>query len=160
MSDAETPTVVPPRSRAAQAADRSRHTVRRIHLGTREPANWVQLAKFALVGGSGYVINLAVFALLTQAGDVHHLLAAIAAFAVAVTNNFILNRLWTFSARDGHAGFQAARFFAVSLIGLGVNLALLELFVGVGIAELAAQALAVALATPVNFTGNKLWTFS
>ena len=161
MSEADTSTTaVPARSRAAQAAERSRHTVRRIHLGTRQPANWVQLAKFGLVGGSGYVINLVVFAVLTQAADVHHLLAALGAFCVAVTNNFILNRHWTFRAGDGHAGFQAARFFAVSLVGLGVNLALLEAFVAAGVPELPAQALAVALATPVNFAGNKLWTFS
>ena len=51
------------------------------------------------------------------------------AFCVAVINNFAWNRLWTFDARDGHAGFQAARFFAVSICGLGLNLALLELFV-------------------------------
>ena len=46
-----------------------------------------------------------------------------------MTNNFAWNRHWTFGAGDGHAGFQAARFFAVSLVGLGINLALLELFV-------------------------------
>lgn len=133
---------------------------RRIQLGTRRSSNWLQLLKFGLVGGSGYVINLLVFALFTEAAGAHHLLAAVAAFCVAVTNNFVLNRHWTFAARDGHAGFQAARFFAVSLAGLALNLALLELFVSVAeLAELPAQALAVALAMPVNFIGNKLWTF-
>ena len=39
--------------------------IRRIHHGTRKPANWLQLFKFGLVGGSGYVVNLAVFALLS-----------------------------------------------------------------------------------------------
>jgi putative flippase GtrA len=80
---------------------------------------------------------------------------------VAVTNNFVWNREWTFRARDGHAGFQAARFFTVSLVGLGFNLALLELLVsGFDVAELPAQAAAVALSMPVNFIGNKLWTFA
>ena len=93
----------------------------------------------------------------------HHTLAAIGAFAVAVTNNFALNRHWTFSsqgAKDDHAGFQAARFFTVSLAGLAVNLVVLSLLVdGAGLSELPAQAIAVAVATPVNFVGNKLWTF-
>ena len=40
--------------------------------------------------------------------------AAVLAFVVGVTNNFWWNRQWTFAARDGHAGFQAARFFVVS----------------------------------------------
>ena len=76
----------------------------------------------AIVGASGYVVNLAVFALLTEAAGVHHIAAAICAFAVAVTNNFLWNRHWTFKASDGHAGFQAARFLIVSLIALGFNL--------------------------------------
>ena len=82
------------------------------------------------------------------------------AFCVAVSNNFLLNRHWTFRARDGHAGFQAARFFTVSVVGLGFNLVVLELLVSAAeLPELPAQAVAVALAMPVNFIGNKLWTF-
>jgi dolichol-phosphate mannosyltransferase len=146
--------------RAARAAHRSRHTVRRIHVATREPANWLQLLRFALVGGSGYVVNLIVFGLLAEGAGAHHLLAAVGAFCVAVSNNFVLNRIWTFRARDGHAGFQAARFFAVSFVGLGFNLMVLELLVSVAdLAELPAQAIAVALTMPLNFIGNKLWTF-
>ncbi len=158
MAESEIEITVPP-GRTARAADRGRHTVRRIHLATRRPANWLQLLKFGLVGASGYAVNLIVFALLTEAADVHHLLAAVGAFCVAVTNNFVWNRTWTFSARDGHAGFQAARFFAVSLVGLGCNLVLLALLVAAGLSELPAQAVAVAMSTPVNFVGNKLWTF-
>jgi putative flippase GtrA len=135
--------------------------IRRIHLGTRKPGNWAQLFKFGLVGASGYLINLVVFALLTQVADVHHIAAAVAAFCVALTNNFAWNRHWTFRAHDGHAGFQAVRFLAVSTIGLGFNLAVLQLLVvTIGLAELPAQAIAVALSMPVNFLGNKLWTFS
>ena len=135
--------------------------VRRVHLGARRPANWIELLKFGLVGGSGYAVNLAVFAVLTGPLGVHHIAAAIGAFGVAVANNFTWNRLWTFDATDGHAGFQAARFFAVSLVGLGLNLILLELFVsGLELPALASQALAVGLTMPVNFVGNKLWTFA
>ena len=141
-------------------ADRAWGLLRRVHLGTRRPANWLQLVKFGLVGGSGYVVNLLVFAALTELAGLHHIGAAIGAFCVAVSNNFLWNRTWTFRARDGHAGFQAARFFTVSLVGLAFNLALLELLVTVaGMPELPAQALAVAFAMPVNFIGNKLWTF-
>ncbi len=42
-------------------------TARRIGRGTRNPDNWTQLVKFGLVGGSGYVVNLCVFAVLTRA---------------------------------------------------------------------------------------------
>ena len=135
-------------------------TARRIGAGARKPDNWVQLFKFGLVGGSGYVVNLAVFTLLVEAADLHHVLAAVVAFCVAVTNNFLWNRHWTFSASDGHAGSQAVSFFAVSLLGLAVNLVMLQLLIeAAGVQEVPAQALAVATAMPVNFIGNKLWTF-
>jgi putative flippase GtrA len=162
---AERPSTAPTRTaRARDASSRwaewSWGLIRRVHLGTREPENWVQLFKFGVVGASGYIVNLAVFALLNQALDVHHIVAAVGAFCVAVSNNFLWNRHWTFDAAHGHAGFQAARFLTVSLIGLGVNLAVLALLVDVaGVAELPGQALAVAVALPVNFLGNKLWTF-
>jgi putative flippase GtrA len=134
-------------------------TARRIGRGTRNRDNWVQLMQFGLVGASGYVVNLIVFAALTHFFDLHHIAAAIGAFVVAVTNNFWWNRHWTFDARHGHAGFQAARFFTVSVLALGVNLVALELLVRGGMAELPSQALAVAIAMPFNFIGNKIWTF-
>lgn len=133
----------------------------RIGAAARRPASWVQLLKFGIVGGSGYLINLAVFAVLTGSLGVHHALAAIGAFCVAVTNNFLWNRHWTFGAGDGPAHFQAARFFTVSVASLGLNIAVLELLLAAGtVPELPAQAIAVAVAMPFNFLGNKLWTFS
>ena len=134
-------------------------TARRIGAGTRDGANWLQLLRFAVVGASGYAINLIVFAILVKALGLHHAIAATGAFCVAVTNNFFWNRRWTFSSA-GAVPLQAARFFAVSVAALLVNLALLEVLIGpVALVPLLAQAVAVAVATPVNFIGNKLWTF-
>jgi putative flippase GtrA len=128
--------------------------------GLRQPANWLQLVRFGLVGASGYVVNLAVFAALVHGADVHYRPAAVVAFLVAVANNFGWNRRWTFRARAGHAGSQAARFLVVSVAAFAVNLALLEVLVaGFGLPEVPAQALAIACATPLSFLGNKLWTF-
>jgi dolichol-phosphate mannosyltransferase len=134
-------------------------TAKRIGRGTLKPGNWLQLFQFGLVGGSGYLINLAVFALLNGAINIHYIAAAILAFGVAVMNNFWWNRHWTFDAKHGHAGFQAARFFTVSLLALVINLIALKILVGGGMSELPAQAISVAIAMPFNFVGNKLWTF-
>jgi dolichol-phosphate mannosyltransferase len=132
----------------------------RIGAAARRPASWIQLFKFGLVGGVGYLVNLAVFALLIGL-SVHHVVAAIGAFCVAVTNNFLLNRYWTFEPGEGPAHFQAARFFAVSLASLGLNIAVLELLISNHVTgDLSAQAIAVAVAMPFNFLGNKLWTFT
>ena len=133
----------------------------RIGAAARRPASWLQLFKFGLVGGSGYLINLAVFALLTDNLGVHHIIAAVGAFCVAVTSNFLLNRHWTFSAGDGHAGFQGIRFLVVSVVALLINLLALEALIdATSLGELTAQAIAVAIAMPFNFLGNKLWTFA
>ena len=132
----------------------------RVRAGLRRSANWLQLVRFGAVGASGYVVNLAVFALLVHAASVDYRLAATGAFLVALTNNFVWNRIWTFRARAGHAGFQAARFFAVSVCAFAFNLAVLWALVeAVGAPEVPAQALAIAAATPLNFLGNKLWSF-
>jgi len=133
----------------------------RIGTAARRPASWAQLFKFGLVGASGYLVNLAVFVILSGNVGVHHAVAAVGAFCVAVTNNFFWNRHWTFEPGSGHPGFQAARFFAVSVAALLINLAVLEaLIAGTSLGPVTAQAIAVALAMPFNFLGNKLWTFS
>lgn len=132
----------------------------RVGAGMRHPANWLQLVRFALVGASGYVVNLVVFASLVHGADLNYRVAALGAFLVAVANNFAWNRRWTFRAHTGHAGFQAARFLAVSVGAFLFNLAVLELLVsGLDVAEVPAQAVAIVAATPLSFLGNKLWSF-
>jgi dolichol-phosphate mannosyltransferase len=147
----------------ARRSEQAWKAFHRVRHGAKRPENWMQLFQFGVVGASGYVVNLIVFGLLTGPGDVHHIPAALGAFLVAVTNNFAWNRTWTFrkEAPGRHPAHQGARFLVVSVCGLGVNLAVLEILVSsLEFAELPAQAIAVAVAMPVNFIGNKLWTFS
>jgi putative flippase GtrA len=132
----------------------------RVRAGLRKPSNWLQLIRFATVGATGYIMNLAVFTLLVHAASVDYKAAAVAAFFVALTNNFAWNRAWTFGASNGHAGFQAARFCVVSLAAFGFNLLVLfGLVEWLAMAKVPAQAIAIAAATPLNFLGNKLWSF-
>ena len=144
----------------AAVAERPHALHVRVRSGLRRPHNWVQLVKFCAVGASGYVVNLCVFALCVEAIGLHHLVGATVAFVVAVTNNFWWNRYWTFKARGGHAGFQAARFFTVSVAAFLFAAAILQLLVGVAdMPEVPAQAVAIIAATPLNFIGNKMWSF-
>jgi dolichol-phosphate mannosyltransferase len=122
------------------------------------PEQLRDLLCFALVGASGYILNLAVYAGLLHAG-LHYLPAAIGSFLVAVTNNYTWNRVWTFRARKGRVYDQGARFLLVSLSGLGANLLVLHALVDVGTDHFAAQAFAIVLVTPLNFLGSKLWAF-
>jgi len=125
----------------------------------RRRANWEQLVKFCLVGATGYVVNLAVYTVLLEAADFHYLPAAIGSFLVAVTNNYLWNRVWTFRHQRGHVVLQGARFLVVSTLALGANLLVLHLLVSAGLGEVVAQAIAIVVVTPVNFVGNKLWSF-
>jgi dolichol-phosphate mannosyltransferase len=131
----------------------------RLGAAAREPENWVQLLKFGLVGGSGYLVNLGVFVLLNGNLGLQHTIAAVGAFCVAVTSNYFWNRHWTFGPGEGPAHFQAARFLVVSVGSLLLNVAMLELLVRSGLGQLPAQAISVAFAMPFNFLGNRLWTF-
>jgi putative flippase GtrA len=123
------------------------------------PHNWMQLAKFAAVGASGYAINLAVYTALLRGADFHYAAAATCSFLVAVTNNYTWNRLWTFHAERGHVGWQGLRFLVVAAVAYLANLALLTGFIALGLDKVLSQAIAVVLVTPLNFVGNKLWSF-
>jgi putative flippase GtrA len=125
----------------------------------RAPHNWVQLAKFSIVGVSGYIVNLTVYTALLKGAGFHYTLAATCSFVVAVTNNYTWNRLWTFHAQRGHVGWQGLRFLVVALVAYGVNLILLSALIGLGVDKVLSQAIAIVLVTPLNFVGNKLWSF-
>src|SRR5437899_6141796 len=128
---------------------RATHALRQRH-------NWEQLAKFCIVGASGYVVNLGVYTALLDGANLHYRLAATGSFLVAVTNNYLWNRLWTFRHRRGHFAHQGLRFFVVSVIVYVGNLAILTLLVRLGVGKIVAQAIAIITVTPANFVGNKL----
>ena len=131
---------------------RARHALRQRH-------NWEQLAKFCIVGASGYAVNLGVYALLLNWANLHYRLAATGSFLVAVTNNYLWNRLWTFRHQRGHFAYQGLRFLIVSVLVYGANLALLTGLVEAGMGKIVSQAIAIVLVTPLNFLGNRLWSF-
>ena len=125
----------------------------------RKRSNWEQLGKFCAVGISGYVVNLAVYVVLLEWAGLHYAVAAAGSFLVAVANNYTWNRLWTFKGDRGHVAYQGLRFLIVSTLALGANLVVLHLLVQAGAGEILGQAIAIVLVTPLNFVGNKLWSF-
>lgn len=80
-----------------------------------------RLVSFALVGGCGFVIDLAAYLGLQVLG-VEHRLARFGSFWPAVTWNWLINRALTFDERprDPRAR-QWTRFVASSALGLAVN---------------------------------------
>lgn len=116
--------------------------------------------RYCLVGGSGYVVNAAVF--WAAAGFVPYPVAFGLAFVVAATSNFCLNRRWTFAATNHRpASTQFRRFLTVSVVALCSDLAVLSLLVeSAALPQFLSALVAIAFTTPVSFGANRLWTFS
>jgi putative flippase GtrA len=146
----------PPRSPAGQGLS---GPMLRVRHGIRHPHNWLQFGRFGAVGASGYIVNLVVFAACVHLLGIDYRLSAVIAWAVSVLNNFVLNRHWTFAAKQDHPVRQAIRFFAVSLVAFGFTYVVLVALVDAGMMKVAAQAIAIVAGTPLSFVGQKLWSF-
>src|SRR4029453_2544746 len=107
----------------------------RVASALRQRHNWAQRAKCCVVGASGYIVNLAVYGVLLNAAGFHYIAAATCSFVVAVTNNYLWNRLWTFRHSRGHFAFQGLRFFVVAVIAYLGNLIILTVLVELGAGE-------------------------
>ncbi|MBI5605224.1 MAG: GtrA family protein [Deltaproteobacteria bacterium] len=122
-----------------------------------------QFVRFALVGGSGVFVNLAVYSGSIYLLHFHYLLSATFSFLVAMTNNFILNLRWTFKTHN--QGIKAIRdqylrYAMVTLISYGINMAVLWTLVDSWHwHKILAQLMAIFITTLSNFLGSKLWAF-
>ena len=126
-----------------------------------------QFVKFAVVGATGTIVNLMVLKatlliwaqFAAETPFTVEVFASGLAFAVAVVNNYLLNRWWTFRS-SGSMGGEFAKFLTVSIAGLGLNELAFWLFRGeLGIDVMISQLLAIACVLPFNFVVNKLWSF-
>ena len=139
--------------RASSALARTRGALSRRH-------NWLQLARFCAVGASGYVVNLAVYTLLLRGRG-----RALPARRDVLVPRRGDEQLHVEPALDVPRrarpfAYQGLRFLVVSTIALGANLLILHVLVEeLELGKVVAQAIAIVLVTPLNFVGNKLWSF-
>jgi putative flippase GtrA len=133
---------------------------RRIKVASRILANWLQFGRYAIVGVLGWGISIATFAFLYHVVGVGSTVAATGAFCLALTNNFLWNRHWTFKAGDGHVGFQASRFVFINICAFLWSLVVLRVMIDVvGVPPVVAQTIAVLSAAPPNFIAHRIWSF-
>ena len=122
-----------------------------------------QFVRFALVGSSGVLTNLAVYSSLIYLLYVHYLIAATVSFVTAMTGNFILNLRWTFKTHDQGIraiGDQYLRYATVTIISYGINIVALWILVDFwDWHKVLAQLTAIFMTTISNFLGSKLWAF-
>ena len=82
--------------------------------------------KFAIVGLTGILVNEGLLILLQSYG-VYFLYAGAVGIEVSILSNFVMNDLWTFrDRRSGHFAVRLVKFNGLMLVGLAVNLAILD----------------------------------
>lgn len=117
--------------------------------------------KFAVVGLIGTLVNVFILYLLTNYLGFYYLVSAVFSFFVAMSHNYLFNKLWTFKEKiNHHFTKKYMKFFCVSLIALIVNLFFLYVFTEFfSIYYLISQVLAIGITLIINYAGNKIWTF-
>ncbi len=84
-----------------------------------------QLLSFAIVGAINTAIDFFVLNLLMwitgMASGVEYSIFKSISFLVAVTNSYFMNKYWTFGNHEKSTRKELVQFFAVSVIGLFIN---------------------------------------
>ena len=87
-----------------------------------------EIIRFALTGGVCFVVELAVLILLKGRFGVDTLIATPIAFLISVILNYLLCVIWVFRGAKNRGAGAKAGFLITSVIGLGLNEALMLLF--------------------------------
>ena len=129
-----------------------------------------KFVKFGVVGASGAVIDFGVTALCKGIIGIPELLANAIGFTLAATSNYYFNRVWTWKSTSKDVGTEYAKFFFVSLVGLGLNSLIVFLLKDVCIVPRfvdttldwdfwVAKVIATAIVMVWNFVANNFFTF-
>jgi dolichol-phosphate mannosyltransferase len=145
--------------------------------------------RFAAVGGSGVVVNFAVVWLAEMAlrasldpvefpllgtVDAVSLFALIAGILVSIFTNFLINDAWTWGDRSKTSAWLARcrDFYVTNGLAAGLQLAVAWTLVNFAVFHIVVFGLdltswsvrlaslsAIAIATPLNYVVNNVWTF-
>ncbi len=122
---------------------------------------WHRLIKFAIVGGSSFVIDFGFYFVFTRFAHIPYIASRTMSIALAFIWNFLLNRQWTFQARSGKMSHQAARFLVVMTITSFLNLLLMRLGVSRWhLNDLLVLVVVSILIMGINFTAHHLWSYA
>lgn len=121
----------------------------------------VKFLKFGVVGFSGMIIDFGVTWLCKEKLRINKFVANSCGFTLAVINNYLLNRIWTFESQNPHWQEELGKFIGVSLIGLLLNNLLLFLFHSkMKLNFYVAKAIAIGCVMIWNFGVNMVFTFN
>lgn len=118
----------------------------------------LRFLRFAVVGGSGVVINMLGLWLLHDKFGLGLTRSSLVATSLAILNNFLWNNYWTFKATSVQSR-RFAQFVIISLVGMGINIAVLNLLVAFNSHYAPANLAGIVIATAWNFFANSKWTW-
>lgn len=126
-----------------------------------EKAFLMKFLKFCVVGFSGTAIDFGLTWLCKEIFKIPKFLANAIGFVVAATSNYILNRTWTWGSTNEQVGVEYVKFFAVSLIGLGLNTLILYIFnEKLKLNFYLSKVIATGVVMLWNFFANNFFTFA
>ncbi len=134
--------------------------------------------KFAVVGISGTIVDFTIFNVCLSIFHLPSVISSVCSFSIAVVNNFIWNRLWTYpESRENSISSQLVKFSVVSVVGLVIRTPLFAaieeplihfsetslssstLFTPETIGHNLALATAIIVVLFWNYFANRLWTY-
>lgn len=122
-----------------------------------------KIVKFSSVGALGSVTNITIFSALTFM-NVNYNISAVIAFLVAVTQNYQLNKKWTFRDHKTKTRKKFPKYLALNFTSFLVNLAVLNLVVlnfgDEKLIQIMGQIAGIAAAMGFNFLGSYLIIFA
>ena len=122
-----------------------------------------EFIKFAIVGGSGVVVNMGLLFILTRFLSVRLEIASPIAIEVSILSNFTLNNLWTFKKRNTHVPFWTRLFryhLVTGLAGIVNYLVLLLLVNSFGLHDMLSNLIGILIGTIITYSLNSLWTWN
>ena len=87
-----------------------------------------QVIKFGVVGFWGLFVDFGATWLLKERVKLNRYISSSIGFLLAVSSNYILNRIWTFGSTNPDIGSEYSMFLIISIIGLVINNLILYLF--------------------------------
>ena len=121
----------------------------------------LKFLKFGAVGLSGVFVNFGVTWFFKELCKLNKYVSNILGFIFAATTNYLLNRWWTFQSSNPEVGTEYAKYFLVSLVGLGIDTLTVYLLNGkLKWNFYLSKVFAVGASTLWNFFGNLLFTFN
>jgi dolichol-phosphate mannosyltransferase len=122
-----------------------------------------RLVRFGLVGASGVLVNTGLLYLLTEAGGLDYLVAAVLATEGAIFSNFSLNDRWTFRGVNPRTSWvrRALLYNFVALAGLVISVIVLAVLTYLlNLHYLVANLFAIGAATLWNYAVNSSSTWA